>query len=197
MSEEGDSMPIDDEESTRWLSIAMLVLGLVACGSAPLARPSGGSDGGQSVGGVNGGGGLGGSGGLVGTPTDAGADGSGPTFDPSAGPCGQNVYDLASKCPDGCRLSGVPDCPTPSDLHPVHLSIGCGYLIITQAIGEGDAVSETYDLGTNKLLYYSSLGSVAIGCAVRGTRFGQAPTCSKWTDLCAGAGSGGQGGAGR
>jgi hypothetical protein len=189
-------MAIDAEERTPWFSVAMLVLGLTACGSASLTRPSG-SDGGQSVGGVNGGGRLGGSGGLGGAPTEAGAGGSGFTFDPSAGPCGQNVYDLATRCSDGCPLSSVPACPSPSDLDPVNLLTGCGYLIISQAIGEGDAASETYDLSTNKLVYYSSLGSVAIGCAVRGTRFGQEPTCGKWTDLCAGGGAGGQGGAGR
>ena len=134
-------MAIDAEERTPWFSVAMLVLGLTACGSASLTRPSGGSDGGQSLGGANGGGSLGGTGGA---PTEAGAGGTGFTFDPSAGPCGQNVYDLATRCPDGCPLSSVPPCPAPSDLHPVQLLTGCGYLIVSQAIGEGDGSSETY-----------------------------------------------------
>ncbi|MGC4092715.1 MAG: hypothetical protein QM756_33510 [Polyangiaceae bacterium] len=139
------------------------------------------------------------SGGLAGTSSASGGSGGGSVLDTSAaaGPCGQYVYDLDAYCagsPSSCTLVALPDCATlKAQRQPASLSLGCGYAFIHETLGEGDESTTVFDLSTQRLVYLSTRGAFAIGCAVRGMRVGAAPQCDLLVDAC--ESSGGAGGA--
>ncbi len=131
----------------------------------------------------------GGSAGLTGASGGSGGRAD-PRLDtsPTGGPCGQYVYaDIEAFCmtQTTCALPSSPDCTLlNAQLHRSLWTTGCGYLFVSNELGEGDSTTLVYDLSTQRLVYYSTVGPQAAGCGVHGARAGQAPTCSTQVNLC-------------
>lgn len=119
----------------------------------------------------------------------------------AAGPCGMYISPL--KCEDpsadpSCAFDGtLPACTSLIDPNfPTYLQRGCGYLYVDTYIGEGDRMLRVYDEAAQRLVFESTTGARAVGCAIRGTRRGTKPQCDALVDLCAATGEGGAGGEG-
>jgi hypothetical protein len=177
-----------------------LVLISLAASSACNEKDSGPDHYSASGGEASGSGGMSPAGGHSGEGTGGEVVGSGGyVLDTSSGPCGQVVGDIDEMCPPGaCALPQDLQCAEEQDSpHTIQtVSVGCGYLELTRQLGEGDSSTEIYNVEENRLVYYSSVGTRAIGCALPGRRAGAVPDCDDWTLECSAGGGGEAGGAG-
>ena len=145
----------------------------------------------------------GGTAGLGEIPNGGGVVGS---LDYSLSQCGQHVYDIDTWCaqsPGKCTRPLGPSCATATydvlsagfPYRPPSVRSGCGYLFVWQPVIEGNDETIVYDLKTDQLIYYSTMGWPGKGCEVSGERTGQIPACEQTRDLCADADAGAEGGA--
>jgi hypothetical protein len=145
----------------------------------------------------SGGGPVNGVGGLAtgGLGETGGAGGSSLDTSEEAGPCGQFVGDLDKFCESNeCVVDQLPDCESVAQsqtVSPPTLRKGCGLVELTTPIGEGDAATTIYEESTKTLVYYGTIGALAIGCNPRGSRYGERQVCDDWMDACPSTGEGG------